>query len=118
MLIALAILNILATIGLILALFGMANAHKIKIDLNFLATVLIAMLFISCAIFLSFHSFMYYAIYGCVAVVVNIFFILLGDGVASASILSLILTFLCWPQFICFVIFLLIHTEIFENDKK
>lgn len=118
MIIALAILNVLATIGLVLALFGMANAHNIKIDSNFLMTILIAIVFISCAIFLSFHFIWYYLIYGCIAAAINLFLLAVGEGNLSTSIFSLALTFLCWPQFICFILFLLMHTEIFENDEK
>lgn len=118
MLIALAVLNVIATLGLVLALFGMANAHNIKIDLNFLVTVLIALLFICCAISLSFFSLKYYALYGAIAVALNLFFIVVARGEILSSLFSLLLTFLCWPQFICFVLFMLMHTEIFENDKK
>lgn len=113
----LVILYVLATLILLITILGMSWYHKIPFNGEFLISVAIMLAFITSSIYLIFHSFAFFILYGFIVSMLNVLFVVMSERSVRSGLISLLIGFIFWPQVLCFTIFALLHMNEILNDK-
>lgn len=103
----------IATLILFLSIYTAIDLFEIK---SFLTSLAICIFIFVCCTFLAFSSFLHNIFYGVAVSLINFIFFSETDKTKN-NVKSVILSFLFWPQFLCFFAFLLMHSEEIKKSK-
>lgn len=110
------VLYLLASAILFFSLSTAINLFKIKSGDAFLSRLISAIILV-CCLYLSARSVLLFAFYGAVVSFVNLFFFSPQNATLKYSAIAIMLSFLLWPQFLCFFVFAIMFAdEIAKSD--
>src|SRR5277367_4384949 len=105
------ILQAIATLIMILSMVGVIRAYKIKITLNLILTSLIGLIAIIAAVKLATLSLPHFLIYGGLTAAFMVFLTTVGKAKPVSGMISCLLSFIFWPQFIAYTIFVILNAQ-------
>lgn len=111
------ILYTLATLLLSASIAGTALSYKIPVTMNFILSSLIGLGGIFAGGILAVQSLSHFFIYGALVAFFMVVLTTVGKAKFWNGMISSIMSFFFWPQFICFVIFTVLHVRTYmEKD--
>lgn len=109
------VLYVLATLLLGASIVGVTQAYKIKVDTNFILASLIGLGGIFACSLLALQSIIHYFIYGAIMAAFMVFLTTIGKAKPVQGMVSCILSFFFWPQYIVFTIFTILNIKTYMD---